>query len=88
MVGLDSIIVLPILLLAAVVGALVAIATIVFVEANSRGCPICGVEFAGKSDLKAHIKDHKEFFGEVSKGPLGPPSPALKEDEVRPGKAA
>ncbi len=67
MVGFDSIIVLPILLLVAVFGALIAIATIVYVETASRGCPICGIEFLDSIDLKGHLKDHKEFF--VVKGP-------------------
>lgn len=80
MLGFDSIIVLPILLLVAVAGGLISVATIVSVEAASRGCPICGVEFLDTNILKAHLKDHSEFFDLAE--------PAHKENGKRPGKAA
>ena len=62
MLGYDSIIVLPILLLLAVFGALIAFALIVYTEAISRSCEVCGVEFLGSSDMKEHMKDHAELL--------------------------
>ena len=71
MFGYDSIIVIPILLLLAVVGAFLAVALIVYSEAVSISCKVCGVEFMGNRDLKSHMKDHEMGTGTkkpVSKG--------------------
>jgi hypothetical protein len=58
MLGYDAIIVLPILLLLSVFAALIAVAVTVLSEAASKGCPVCGVEFIGKSDMREHMKEH------------------------------
>jgi hypothetical protein len=61
MLGIDSIIVLPILLLFAVFAAYIAVGIVFYLEAISRSCPKCGTVFMGETDLKLHMKDHKEF---------------------------
>jgi hypothetical protein len=58
MFGYDLVAVLPILLVLAAFGGLIAILLTVYTEAISKSCPICGVEFIGTRDLKKHIKDH------------------------------
>lgn len=62
MLGLDAMAVLPILLLIAIIGAFISVATIIYVETASKGCEICGVEFLGESDLKAHMKEHSKVL--------------------------
>ena len=62
MFGYDTIAVLPILLLVAAFGGLIAIASVAYIEAISRSCRVCGVEFIGARDLREHMKDHDKVL--------------------------